>query len=97
MPEILDIPSPSQKKNESEKYSLSLADRKLQQLTAILDADSISKCTTFAYGFILEAYEYAHIKLLEIMGLGEQKTFPGIAQLTTFSAFWLLTILVRVW
>lgn len=31
----------------------------------------------FAYSFILEGYEYIHIKLLEIMGLSEQKTFLG--------------------
>lgn len=37
---------------------LYLADRKLQQLTEILDAGSIGKCTTRAYRCISEAYEY---------------------------------------
>lgn len=82
MPKILDIPSHPEKKRKVKNIICPW-----QQLTAILGADSISKCTTFAYGFILEAYEYARIKLLEIMGLGEQKTFPGNAQLTTLSTF----------
>lgn len=46
----------------------------------------------FAYSFILKAYEYVRIKLLEIMGLSEQKTFPG--HCVANYVFYILTLIV---
>lgn len=46
----------------------------------------------FAYSFILEAYEYVCIKLLEILGLGEQKTFLG--HCTANYVFNILTLII---
>lgn len=46
----------------------------------------------FEYHFILEAYEYVHIKLLELMGLSEQKTFLGYC--TANYVFYILTLII---
>lgn len=58
----------------------------MQQFTVILDAGN------FAQSFILEAYGYVGIKLLEIMGPSEQQTLLGYC--TANCIFYILTVII---